>query len=127
MAGLEKLPSLLNERYFPDDADISEKRILLEAAIQGWIIEKGTPCCDKRPLQYGEPFIFCMPSMDGSLMPGAIVEGKPGSPPAIGINIPPSSRHIAMPTLECADGQRDGGTVLVGDHLRVRLKGTSYL
>ena len=123
-ASLEKLSSLLTERFFPQDSAIGEKRVLLDLATRGWIVAKGEPACDKRPLQYGEPLVLCMRTNDGTQI-------LPGWLEAVGGTIfwtGPASWPLPMATvmLERADDRHDKGTVLAGDHVRLKVRGTSY-
>jgi len=126
-AKLEKLTKLLTRRFFPDVADIEDRQGLLDIAIYTWIKTKGTPGCDKQPLQYGERFAlgFIFP---GKQLPtpglfwadktgGSLFWPRPGQK---------SDRPIAIVTIERASG-RGEGTILAGDEVRVRVTGTPAL
>lgn len=126
-AKLEKLSALLTSRFFPDLADIDARRELLECAIYTWVKTKGTPGCDKQPMQYGERFAFCFAFPGRPLpTPGLLwAEEKSASLfwPRPGQT---ASRPIAFATFERASG-RGAGTILAGDEVRVRMTGTPFL
>jgi hypothetical protein len=120
-ASLERLSSLLTGRFFPQEEHIKEKRILLNLAISGWIVAKGTPACDKRPLQYGEPLVFCMRSDDGTQILPALFNSESRliiwsawTPPL----------PLATLVLERADDRHAEGAVLAGDRVRLKMQGT---
>ena len=118
------MSSLLTERFFPQDSAIGEKQVLLDLATRGWIVAKGEPACDKRPLQYGEPLVLCLRSNDGTqILPGYLAAGE-GTIFWTG----PASWPLPMATvmLERPEDRHGKGTVLAGDQVRLKVQGTSY-
>lgn len=115
-ATLERLSYLLTSRFFPEDAQIAEKQVLLGFAIDAWILEKGKPGCDTPPLRYGEKMVLTLDRPPGYARLGLLG-------PAGGILFPyaPSELSLAFLVLESTTGRRDGGAILAGDQARVRL------
>jgi hypothetical protein len=133
-ATLERLSYLLTPRFFPDDDRIGDKQILLDAAIDAWILEKGKPSRGTAPLRYGEPLAF---TLCGGQLPnfgrlGLFVPADPARHESSIKFLPmpkapmPISGPLGVIVLESASSGREGGAILAGDQVRIRLAGGRY-
>ncbi|MBN9511160.1 MAG: hypothetical protein J0I21_18905 [Alphaproteobacteria bacterium] len=134
-ATMERLTALFSPRFFPDDAQIEEKGLLLELAISDWIVRRGRPSCDTAPLRYGETLVVTLPWNDNKIVqPGLLIQNLPAGgfqpgyeyPFAIQFPVKAGSpvvdiADVAAIRLESTDGRRANATVLAGDSVRIRL------
>ncbi len=129
-ASLEPLGSLLVSRFFPSETQtiLDIKRMRLELATRGWILEKGSPGCVTPPLRYGEPLIFTFGDHNAS---AALYDSK-GTNLWFPLKRPETALGLASAavSLESVDGgaARKDSPVLAGDRVKIRVPGTaSYL
>lgn len=133
-AQLERLSYLLTPRFFPKDNQISEKRVLLDAAIDTWILETGKPSRDTAPLRYGEPFalVLSAASMPDYSRLGLLLDpGQTRDVFSIKFSYIPTTfgplvAPLGLIVLESATGSRDRGVILDGDKVRVRFADGPY-
>ena len=119
-AKLDRISSLLTERFFPEDEYIHDKRILLDMAISAWIAKRGTPGCESAPLRFGEAVVLTLPWPDGKIVQAPVLYNNDLTYP-LKDSLPfyGPSESVAV-RLESADGRRAGAVILAGDKVRIQ-------
>ncbi|MGE3820860.1 MAG: MAC/perforin domain-containing protein [Isosphaeraceae bacterium] len=127
-AKLDRISTLLTERFFPDDEFIHDKRLLLDKVISSWIASKGSPGCGTAPLRHGEPLVLILPWNDQkTLQTPTFSGGVLQYPVRQGEPVRDSDESVAV-ALESVDGRKSGAAVLAGDVVRIKHLGrNAYL
>jgi hypothetical protein len=130
-ASLERLSYLLTPRFFPDQPCLGDLQMLLDRAIDDWILnaparDQGGPTSDTAPLRYGEPFVLMMPWRDGKTEQIAVLHDGSNWPIQFPINNPANpepdyTSPIAAFRISSNDGSNKGGVILAGDQIRIEV------
>jgi hypothetical protein len=133
-AKLKRISELLTHNFFPGDASIEFKRLMLDYAIDEYIYQNGEPALIEAPLEYGESLLLTLPWTDGKTLWPPIVgldaQQQPGSLQWLVDKGAPrtESPQPANMALESTDGRRGKRPILAGDEVFLRhVPSSSYL
>jgi len=133
-AKLKRISELLTHNFFPGDASIDFKRLMLDYAIDEYIYQNGEPALIEAPLEYGESLLLTLPWTDGKTPWPPIVQLDPQQQPgslfwAVDKGAPRTeSPQPANMALESTGGHRGKRPILAGDEVFLRhVPSSSYL
>jgi MAC/Perforin domain len=125
-AKLKRISELLNQNFFPGDASIDLKHLMLDYGIDEYIHQNGEPALIEAPLEYGESILLTLPWTDGKTLWPPIVAADAQQQPS-GLywfvqNGAPGTQspQPANVALESTGGHRGKRPILAGDEVFFR-------
>lgn len=124
-AKLKRISELLTRDFFPGDASIDLKHLMLDYAIDEYIHQNGEPALIEAPLEYGDLVLLTLPWSDGKTPwpPIVAVDTQQQQQPAalywlVNNGVPGTqSPQPANMTLESTGGNRGKRPILAGDEV----------